>query len=190
MREHIEKFVVVSVAFVIASSLTLGFVFPLQIILFSSSKLEICLVFLPHGVRVLAFYFLGWRAIFYLLPASYLFLTLSNQSGSQLDIISPIVSMIACYLGYRAATLIPLFTNREFKPSLWKFLVYAGTISSLFNGISLTILQHQGAELAGITGYLIGDIFGLVVCFFILMYAFRLARLLATTNDPHPPRNS
>ena len=190
MKEHIEKFLIVSVAFVIASSLTLGFVFPLQIILLSDSKLEICLVFLPHGVRVLSFYFLGWRAIFYLLPSSYLFLILSNHSGSQLDIFSPIVSMIACYLGYRVATLIPLFTNREFKPSLWKFFVYAGTISSLFNGISLSILQHQGAELAGITGYLIGDTFGLVVCFFILMYAFRLVRLLASTNDPHPPRAS
>ena len=73
MQEHIQRFIIVSIAFVTASSLTLGFVFPLQTMLFSGSILEIGLLFLPHGVRILAFYFFGWKAILYLMPASYLF---------------------------------------------------------------------------------------------------------------------
>ena len=183
MKEHIQNFLIVSVAFVVASSLTLGFVFPLQSMLISGSTLEIGLLFLPHGVRVLAFYFFGWRAIFYLMPSSYLFFALSNHAGSELQIMSPIVSMIACYLGYRLATLLPMFESRSFKPDLWKFLIIAGATSSFANGIALSALQHQGAELLSVMGYLIGDISGLIVCFLILMYAFRFARLLVKATD-------
>ena len=183
MKEHFQNFVIVSVAFIVASSLTLGFVFPLQSMLLSASKLEIGLLFLPHGVRVLAFHFLGWRAVFYLLPSSYLFLTLSNHAGSQLDLMSPIVSMIACYFGYKIATLLPLLGERAFTLNLWKFLLFAGAISSFANGVALSALQHQGAEIVSVMGYLIGDVSGAIVCFLILMYAFRFARLLANAND-------
>lgn len=172
-----------SVVYIIAFSLTLGFVFPLQSMLLSNAQLEIGLLFLPHGVRVLAFYFFGWRAILYIMPASYLFLLLSNQAGSQLDIMSPVVSMVACYLGYKAATFLPISMSPELTPSLWKFLVFAGATSSFANGIALSMLQHQGTELTSLLGYLIGDISGLVVCFLMLMYSFRLARLLGSIND-------
>ena len=151
--------------------------------LLTASQLEIGLLFLPHGVRVLAFYFLGWRAIFYLLPSSYLFLTLSNHAGSELHIMAPVVSMIACYLGYGVATLFPVLRNRAFTPDLWKFLIIAGATSSFANGVALSILQHQGAEILSLMGYLIGDISGLIVCFLILMYAFRFARILTKAND-------
>ena len=183
MKEHLQNFLVVSVAYITAFSLTLGFIFPLQSMLLSDFQLEIGLLFLPHGVRVLAFYFLGWRAILYLLPASYLFLMLTNYSGAELNSMSPVVSMIACYLGYKAAKLLPVFTDRVLAPSLWKFLVIAGATSSLANGVALSVLQHRGAEIVSVIGYLVGDISGLIVCFLILMYAFRFARLLAKAND-------
>ena len=43
-------------------------------------------------------------------------------------------------------------------------------------------LQHIGAELLSIMGYLIGDVAGLSVCFLMLMYVFRFARLLAKVD--------
>ena len=96
---------------------------------------------------------------------------------------SPVVSMIACYLGYKAATLLPVFTDRALTPNLWKFLIIAGATSSLANGVALSALQHQGTEIVSVVGYMIGDISGLIVCFLILMYAFRFARLLAKASD-------
>ena len=183
MQEHIQRFIIVSIAFVIASSLTLGFVFPLQSMLLTGSVLEIGLLFLPHGVRILSFYFFGWKAILYLLPSSYLFWTLSNHAGSELHVLSPVVSMIACYVGYKIATLLPLPASRELTPNLWKFLVFAGAISSFANGAALSALQHQGAELISVLGYLVGDVMGLIVCFLMLMYAFRWARLIGSAKD-------
>ena len=183
MKEHFQNFLVVSVAYITAFSLTLGFIFPLQSMLLSDFQLEIGLLFLPHGVRVLAFYFLGWWAILYLLPASYLFLILTNYSGAELNSMSPVVSLIACYLGYKIATFLPLLGERAFTLNLWKFLLFAGAISSFANGVALSVLQHQGAEIVSVMGYLIGDISGLIVCFLILMYAFRFARLLAKASE-------
>ncbi|WP_040820503.1 hypothetical protein [Thalassobium sp. R2A62] len=183
VKDAFHNFVLVNILYVVSCALTLGFVFPLQSMLLGSSLLDIGLLYLPHGVRVLAFYFFGWQAIFYLLPASYLFLALSNSAGTDLDIMTPVVSMIACYLGYKAATFIPLFRNRALSPGLWKFLIFSGASSSLANGIALSFLQHQGAELLSVIGYMIGDVFGLCACFVILMYLFRFARLLAKAHD-------
>lgn len=182
VKDHLNDFLIVSFAFIAASSITLGFVLPLQSLLLSGSQLEIGLLFLPHGVRILAFHFLGWRAIFYMLPASYLFTLLTNGFGANLDLMSPIVSMIACYAGYRIGVAIT--AKQRTKPSLkmWKYFVVVGTISSFFNGVALSWLQHSGTEFIATLGYVIGDVSGLIACFFILMYGFRLARLVSEVD--------
>lgn len=57
MKEHIQNFLIVSVSYITAYSLTLGFVAPVQKILLSGVAIEVGLLFLPHGVRVFAFIF-------------------------------------------------------------------------------------------------------------------------------------
>ena len=68
IKEHLQNFVIVSVFYITAYSLTLGFVAPLQQMLFSNVITELSLLFLPHGVRVLVVYFFGWRGVLYLIP--------------------------------------------------------------------------------------------------------------------------
>jgi len=182
MNDHLNDFLIVSLAFIIASSVTLGFVLPLQTLLLSGSQLEIGLLFLPHGVRILAFHFLGWRAILHMLPASYLFMILTNGFGAHLDLLSPLVSMLACYIGYKVGVMIITKRPQDLSFRMWKFFVVVGSISSLFNGIALSWLQHSGTEIIATLGYLIGDVSGLIACFLMLMYAFRLARLMGRVN--------
>ena len=177
MSEHLNNFLIVSIAFIVANSVTLGFVLPLQSLLLSGSQLEIGLLFLPHGVRILAFYFFGWRAIFYMLPASYLFMLLTNGIEAHLDVLSPVMSMIACYLGFVVGSVFITGQKKQLSLRMWKFFVVVGAISSLFNGIALSFLQHSGTEIIATIGYMIGDVAGLIACFIILMYAFRFARL-------------
>ena len=47
----------------------------------------------------------------------------------------------------------------------------------------MTELHAHELNLLIATGYVIGDMAGFFVCFLILMYAFRFARLLTTVND-------
>lgn len=183
MKKHAEIFLLLSFSFTLAWSLTLGFVIPLQTIVSGNSQSEISLLFVPHGVRILAFYFYVWKAVFYLLPSSYLCWALSNHSGADLDPLSPVISTTSCYVGFKAASLFTYLRDRKFTLKLWKFLIFAGATSSLANGIGLSLLQHQGTEFVSLIGYMIGDISGLIVCLLVLMYAFRFARLLSDTDS-------
>ena len=112
-----------------------------------------------------------------MLPASYLFLVLSNNSGAELDVLSPIVSMVACSIGFLGATVLIKTEAIGNTISTWKYFVLAGATSSIFNGLALSWLQFADAPLSALIGYVVGDTLGLVVCLVVLMYAFRLIRL-------------
>ena len=171
-----------SIAFIVASSLTLGFVIPVQGLLSQYAIPEIGLIFLPHGIRVIAFHYLGWKAVLHMLPASYLFWALSNSSGSELDVLSPIVSMVACYIGFLGATVVVQKEDIGNKISTWKYFVLAGATSSFVNGLALSWLQFADTPLSALVRYVVGDTLGLAVCLVVLMYAFRLLRLSNELN--------
>ena len=171
-----------SIAFIVASSLTLGFVIPLQGLLSQYAIPEIGLIFLPHGIRVIAFHYLGWKAVLHMMPASYLFWALSNTSGSELDVLSPIVSMVACYIGFLGATVVVHKEDIGNKISTWKYFVIAGATSSVVNGLALSWLQFADTPLSALVGYVVGDTLGLAVCLVVLMYTFRLLRLSNELN--------
>ena len=182
MKNHVDHFVIVSIAFIVASSLTLGFVIPVQGLLSQYAIPEIGLIFLPHGIRVIAFHYLGWKAVLHMIPASYLFWALSNTSGSELDVLSPIVSMVACYIGFLGATVVVHKEDIGNKISTWKYFVLAGATSSVVNGLALSWLQFADTPLSALVGYVVGDTLGLAVCLVVLMYVFRLLRLSNELN--------
>ena len=182
MKNHVDHFVIVSIAFIVASSLTLGFVIPVQGLLSQYAIPEIGLIFLPHGIRVIAFHYLGWKAVLHMLPASYLFWALSNTSGAELDVLSPIVSMVACYIGFLGATVVVQKEDIGNKISTWKYFVLAGATSSFVNGLALSWLQFADTPLSALVRYVVGDTLGLAVCLVVLMYAFRLLRLSNELN--------
>ena len=171
-----------SIAFIVASSLTLGFVIPVQGLLSQYAIPEIGLIFLPHGIRVIAFHYLGWKAVLHMMPASYLFWALSNTSGSELDVLSPVVSMVACYIGFLGATVLIKKEAIGNTISTWKYFVLAGATSSVVNGVALSWLQFSETPMIALLEYVIGDTLGLLVCLVVLMYAFRLIRLSNEAN--------
>ena len=172
-----------SVAYITAFSLVLGFVTPLQQMLLSNVVSELSVLFLPHGVRVLAFYLLGWGAAFYLLPASYLMILLTAQAGITLDSWAPVVSVIGCYVGFALITRFfpESVTHRQFPK--WQYFGLIALLGSVLNSVGNTILLKQELDITVAAGYLIGDMAGFFVCFIILMYAFRFARLLSKATD-------
>jgi hypothetical protein len=182
LKNHVDHFVIVSIAFIVASSLTLGFVIPVQGLLSQYAIPEIGLIFLPHGIRVIAFHYLGWKAVLHMIPASYLFWALSNTSGSELDVLSPIVSMVACYIGFLGATVVVHKEDIGNKISTWKYFVIAGATSSVVNGVALSWLQFEDTPFSALVGYVVGDTLGLAVCLVVLMYVFRLLRLSNELN--------
>ena len=172
----------ISICYVIAYSLTFGFVFPLQQLIFANVATQVGLLFIPHGVRIIALYYYGWRAIIYLLPASYLMLFLSSgQTG--LDIYAPLVSLFGCYIGVQLVRLMLVDTNtRSLNVRAWKLLFTAGAFASVFNSLGLTALQDGLSEMKFLAlefnflGYIIGDMLGMMVCVGTIMLGFRYVR--------------
>ena len=180
MRDTSTTFVIVSFAYIISYALTTGFVSPLQSTFLAGVSDKIGLLFLPHGVRIIAIYYYGWRAIFLLLPASYLMWFLTVYGGEiGLSIYAPIVSLVACWLGVTLAKAAFEERSKMLDMSAWKFLIVAGAAGSLLNGIGLSFLQHDSQVGLSILGYMIGDVAGLFTSLLILIYVFRFMKYAA-----------
>jgi len=189
MPQHFANFLLVGVSYIVAFSLTLGFVLPLQKLLLSNIPISISVLFLPHGVRILTYYFYGWRGVLYLLPAAYLMLYLSNSSGLDINPVAPIISLMSCYVGYLAGSLITKEKNAPFSNSRWRFFLTVGLISSVANAIGQSMLHNPSEISLSILGYVIGDMAGLMVAFYVLIVVFRWARLFPRADDQSSPPN-
>ena len=177
MRDTLTTFVIVSFAYIISYALTTGFVSPLQSTFLAGVSDKIGLLFLPHGVRIIAIYYYGWRAILLLIPVSYLMLFLTVYGGEiDLSLYAPIVSLVACWIGLTLAKVIFEEKSKMLEMSAWKFLIVAGAAGSLLNGIGLSFLQHDSQIGLSILGYMIGDVAGLFASLLILIYVFRFMR--------------
>ena len=85
--------------YILMSTLTLGFIFQIRRIMASASLDNIDLLYLPHGVTALAFFYFGYRAWFYLLPGQYLeWFLITYGNDLSLDIVSPVASVTATLL--------------------------------------------------------------------------------------------
>ena len=180
MNNTLTTFVLLSGAYIISHALTAGFVSPLQSTFLAGVSNKIGLLFLPHGVRIIAIYYYGWRAILLLLPASYLMWFLTVYGGEiGLSLYAPIVSLVACWLGVTLAKVIFEDKSKMLDVSAWKFLIVAGAAGSLLNGIGLSFLQHDSQVGLSILGYMIGDVAGLFASLLLLIYVFRFVKYAA-----------
>lgn len=190
MKDAFLTFLIVSVVYIVTFSLTFGFVFPLQKLLFSGVSTQVSLLFLPHGVRVLTLYFYGWRGMFYLLPVSYLMILLSVEQTGQ-DLLAPVVSLVCCYFGLQFFRLVFSDTKSvSFKPQDWKLMILGGVAASIFNGLGLALLDHGKSSVVPnstrffeVLGYVTGDVLGLVVCLAFMVYFFRMVRHFKPMSD-------
>ena len=177
MRDTLTTFVIVSFAYIISYSLTSGFFYPIQTALLPEVSEKTGLLFLPHGVRIIAVYYLGWKAILFLLPSTYLMWFLSVYgNGLDLHMYQPVVSVIACYLGVKLTEFVLFVRPSTLDLAAWKYLIIAGVFGSVFNGIGLTALQHEVEFALNVLGYIIGDVAGLFASLLILMYVFKFLR--------------
>ncbi|MDG1010046.1 MAG: hypothetical protein P8O69_08750 [Amylibacter sp.] len=178
MNNAATPFIALSAAYIIAFTLTSGFVYPIQTALLPSVSEATGLLFIPHGVRIIGMYYFGWRAIPYLLPASYLMWFLAVYgNGVELHFYQPVISLIACYLGVLLASALCMIRLGQLDLKAWKFLIFAGVIGSLFNGIGLSLTQGSTSLAINVLGYVIGDVAGLFTSLLILMYLFKFLRL-------------
>lgn len=164
--------------YILMSTLTLGFIFPIQRIVASASLDNIGLLYLPHGVTALAFFYFGYRAWFYLLPGQYLEWFL-NAYGNDLsvDTLTPFASVSAALVGY---TLYRQIAGIRMSDNTWISVMILAIAISPLNGLTLSLLNYEGDLLIGIFGYFMGDVLGAFLCLILALLIQRAVRNIQT----------
>ncbi|PWJ21683.1 hypothetical protein [Jannaschia seohaensis] len=180
-------FLIVTLAYVFCHGLTALAVTPAQRMFLPDETIFASLIYLPHGVRVLATWAFGWRAIPALLLGSSVAAWLFTPAA-EFDFLEPVLlesifaGAIAAFVAFELARLVglDLYYGRSKRLS-WKGMIAIGAVASVINSVAQTFI------FSGLIGldqllkvlfiYAVGDLVGLVVCMVALMFIFRWSRL-------------
>lgn len=167
----------ITLAFLLAFFLTFAAVMPLQNAVAPSFGNYASLIFLPHGVRIVAAWLYGWRSIVLLTPGAMLSHSyLYGNSGFSVSY------MIAVFFGVFCAALsfwifarcgwdIRLHRSRHVR---WRDVILAGVGASVLNSLGTTLFFGNDMQTAAARFF--GDVTGMFAAFFLLMMMFRMAR--------------
>lgn len=164
----------VSAAYIGAFVVTFEILVPIQNLFFPEFSSHASLLFLPHGVRVLSAWLLGWRSVLALLPGVVLvFAYLAGWGAfapSRLAAIA--VAVLVPILCFQILRLL----GQDLRPAAgrkpcWTCIMGIGLVISL---VSSGLTNYAfGSTPENYIAYLIGDFFGLFFLMLILMLVFR-----------------
>ena len=151
--------------------------YPIQSFIIPPSESAASLLFLPHGVRILAAWLLGWRSIIAIAPGAMIgYIVLRGETafdvgpllGMAIGItVAPAVFQLLKWLGW------DLSPDPRRMPS-WTGVMIAGFITSVANSV-LTNIAYDSDPI-DYFAYLAGDFFGLFFLMLLLMFAMRATR--------------
>ncbi|HSF64104.1 MAG TPA: hypothetical protein VLA78_06935 [Paracoccaceae bacterium] len=163
--------------------LSLNVLYPLQTSVVPEIDLTATLVFLPHGVKIVAAWMFGWRALAYLLPA----LAWRIANGGAIDIPRIEFAVMATFLMASAplafslmrAFGIDVIGDRALAMN-WRVLMFVGLVSSVMNAVAIHVIAFHELpateHLPGMFRIVAGDMVGLFVVLALLMLGARWLR--------------
>lgn len=175
MHDLLVDTTIASSAYFLTVVFTFLIVIPVQNFLFPEYPSRASLLFLPHGVRVLSAWLMGWRAIPALLPG--VIATFVYVAGCDAFLPSRLVAIVVAvsvapftFLALKAAgwNLFPAVGRSP----CWICILAVGAITSILTS-ALTNLAF-GTSAVEFMAYLIGDMSGLFFGLLALIYLFRL----------------
>ena len=177
MTKWLVEFFLVFIGYTAAYTFTLGFIFPLQKIILPENSLLASVLFLPHGVRAIAFFLFGLKAAFYLLPAHYAMWYISVHGADiSLDLFAPLVSILGCVIGYLLFLGIRNFLPDSIYEKGWVLVTIIITFSAFFNSIGLSRLHSSTGDFEYVLAYFWGDVLGGIIFLFMAMYIWRILK--------------
>jgi hypothetical protein len=175
---RLNEFAVIFIAFVLAYALVDFVVEPIQHQFLSGSVMAGSLLFIPHGIRVLAVWLCGARALLPLIAAEFLGGIFLWQPDVGLDVLfgSSMVGGLGVYLTFEVFRLAGIEMRPDGKDSAltnWKSLILIASIASVFNSIGKQIffggLVPLTDEVLILAMFWIGDTLGTFACLLLLI---------------------
>ena len=175
---RLNEFAVIFISFVLAFALVDLVVEPVQRYFVSVTAITGSLLFIPHGIRVLAVWLCGVRAILPLIAAELFSGILIWEPVFGLDVFfgSAMVGGLCVYLTFEVFRLAGIEMRPDGKDSAltnWKSLILIASIASVFNSVGKQIFFGSLApltdEIISIAMFWIGDTFGTFACLLLLI---------------------
>jgi hypothetical protein len=181
--EWILPILLISSSYVLAFATTFAVVMPVQDAVLPAFGNYASLLFLPHGVRVIAAWLYGWRSLLFLAPGAVLTHSyLYGSGGFSFDYMVAVFSGVVCAaIGFWFFALLGMdfrLSNRN--RVNWRDVMLAGAASSIVNSVGTKIFFGNDVQTAAARFF--GDVTGMVVSIFILMLIFRVMRQLGGTR--------
>ena len=177
MRKWFVEFFLVFIGYTAAYTFTLGFVFPIQKIILPENSILASLLFLPHGVRAVAFFLFGLKAALYLLPAHYAMWYISVHGADiGLDLFAPLVSTLACLIGYIIFLSIRNILPSSINDRGWILVTIIISLTAFFNSIGLSRLHSSIGEFDNFISFFAGDVLGGILFLILAMYIWRILK--------------
>ena len=166
-------------------------IFPIEYYFLGQSSAIASIIFLPHAVRVLSSWLLGPKVLFALIPAEIItHMIWGLEYHTYQSYLIPFFSASSAVLAFEALRMMgyQVYPNWHIKPN-WLGVIFAGALASVFNSLSGAYLKSEVFAkddfLEIIARFIIGDIMGLILSMFILMYLFRF---IDRRSVPHTSR--
>ena len=177
MGKWLLEFFLVFVGYIAVFTFTLGFIVPLQKIILPENSIMASVLFLPHGVRAIAFFLFGLKAALYLLPAHYAMWYISVHGADiGLDLLAPLVSILGCLIGYLLFLSIRNFLPDNIYEKGWVLVMIIITLSAFFNSIGLSRLHSPTGDFEYLFAYFWGDVVGGFIFLLLAMYIWRILK--------------
>jgi uncharacterized membrane-anchored protein YitT (DUF2179 family) len=170
-------FLIISAAFLGAFFVTMYWLLPLQANYTPELAQYASLLFLPHGVRVLAGWLFGWRSIVLIAPASLYahWLNLGAGGFSVIGIAGAMSGVVCAALSFWALAKLGMDFRTSSKQAVnWRNVMLAGSFASFVNTVGMGLVYRNDPSV--MAGYLVGDISGMFACLLMLMLVFKLLR--------------
>jgi hypothetical protein len=187
------NFLIIVLLYVLAHGLTALVVTPVQNIFLPEVTVFASLMYLPHGVRILATWAYGWKAIPALIVGSSLSVWLFSQS-KDLNFLEPalieslLVGAVSAFIAFELVRLAGYnFYFGGSKKLRWKGMITVGALSSVINSLGQTLVYSDLIDFEKIIVvwfvYAVGDLVGLIVCMVVLMLVFRWSRVFSALRS-------
>ncbi|NSY39413.1 hypothetical protein [Leisingera sp. ANG59] len=185
----IQSFAVITAVYVVCHGLTAWVVTPVQGLFLPEVTVFASLVYLPHGVRVLAVWLFGWRAVLPLAAGAFLSEMMFTDAGVR-QLMEPVllesiaVGAVSAFAAFEIAGLFgwQLYVGQS-RRIAWTSLLAVGALASMINSSGQSVvfsgLIFPGDQLPVMAVYAAGDLLGLAVCMLMLTLIFRWLRLAA-----------
>jgi len=170
-------FLVISITYIAAFWTSIYVLQPFQTTFTPQLASYASLLFLPHGVRILSAWLLGWKSIPLIAPAALFthWINFGAEGFTPLGIAGAFSGVVsAAFSFWLLAKLGMDFRISNGNKVNWMDVIIAGCAASLINTFGMGyVFQHN--TLTSMS-YFVGDVSGLFACMFLLMIVFSVAR--------------